>query len=59
MRKAVWIWYAVGGDVIPLMTLSSRVGGLLASVRAEAASLLQRLRDVAIKYGRSVQLLHI
>ncbi len=29
----------------------------LASVRTEAASLLQFLRDVAIKYGRSVRLL--
>ena len=46
--------YAVGGDVIPLMTLSLRVGVPLASVRAEAASLLQLLRDVAIKYEMSV-----
>ena len=37
--------------MIPLMTLSLRVGGPLASVRAEAASLLQLLRDVSIKYG--------
>ena len=49
--------YVVGGDVIPLMTLSLRVGGLLASVRAEAASLLHLLQDVSIKYGRSVRLL--
>ena len=28
--------YVVGGDVIPLMTLSLLVGGPLASVRAEA-----------------------
>ena len=40
--------YAAGDDVIPLMILSSLVGGLLASVRAEAASLLQLLRDVSI-----------
>ena len=49
--------YVVGGDVLPLMTLSSRVGGPLASVPAEAASLLQLLRDVSTKYGRSVRLL--
>ena len=49
--------YVVGDDVLPLLTLSSRVGGPLASVRAEAASLLQLLRDVSIKYGRSVRLL--
>jgi ribonuclease HI len=49
--------YVVGGDVLPLLTLSSRVGGPLASVRAEAASLLQLLRDVSTKYGRSVRLL--
>ena len=33
------------------------MGGPLASVRAEAASLLQLLRDVSIKYGRSARLL--
>ena len=49
--------YVVGGDVLPLMTLSSRVGGPLASVRAEAASLLQLLRDVSFKYGQSAWLL--
>ena len=49
--------YVVGGDVIPLMTLSLRVGGQLASVRAEAARLLQLLRDVSIKYGQSALLL--
>ncbi len=41
--------YAVGGDVAPLMTLSLRVGGPLASVRAEAASLLQLLWLVNMK----------
>ena len=41
--------YAVGGDVIPLMILSSLVDG-------PQASLLQLLRDAAIKYGRSVRL---
>ena len=45
--------------MIPLLTLSLRVGGPLASqaVRAEAASLLQLLRDVSIKYGRRARLL--
>ena len=33
------------------------MGGPLASVRAEAAGLLQLLRDVSIKYGRRVRLL--
>jgi hypothetical protein len=44
-------------DEAPLMTLSLRVGGPLASVRAEAASLLQLLLDVAGQYGRNVRLL--
>ena len=39
------------------MTLSLRMGGPLASVRAEAASLLQLLRDVAGQYGRNILLL--
>ena len=39
----------VGMDPIPTMTLSIRVGGPLATTRAEAASLLQLIRDV----GRS------
>ncbi len=43
--------YVVGDAVAPLMTLSLLVGGPLASVRAEAASLLQLLRDVADQYG--------
>ena len=47
--ECMGVGYAVGDDVIPLMTLSRRVGGPLASVRAEAASLLQLLRDVSIK----------
>ena len=47
--ECMGVGYAVGGDVIPLMTLSRRVGGPLASVRAEAASLLHLLRDMSIK----------
>ena len=55
--------YVVGDAEAPLMTLSLRVGGPLASVRAvasvraEAASLLQLLLDVAGQYGRNIQLL--
>jgi hypothetical protein len=49
--------YAVGDTVASLMTLSLRVGGPLASVCAEAASLLQLLRDVAGQCGRSIRLL--
>ncbi len=49
--------YAVGDYVAPLTTLSLLVGGPLASVCAEAASLLQLLLDMAGKYGRSMRLL--
>ena len=42
--------YVVGWDPIPIMTLLIRVGGPLATTRAEAASLLQLIRDVV---GRS------
>ncbi len=55
--KCMGAGYAVGVAVAPLMTLSLRVGGPLASVRAKAASLLQLLLDVAGKYGRSIRLL--
>ncbi len=49
--------YAVGDAAAPLMTLSLQVGGPLASVRAEAASLLQLLRDADGQHGRSILLL--
>ncbi len=49
--------YVVGDAEAPLMTLSVRMGGPLASVRAEATSLLQLLRDVAGQYGRNIRLL--
>jgi hypothetical protein len=39
------------------MTFSARVGGPLASAQAEAASLLQLLRDVLQHYGHQVHLL--
>ncbi len=46
--------YLVGDAEDPLITLSLRVGGPLASLRAEAASLLQLLLDVAGQYGRNI-----
>ncbi len=49
--------YAAGNGVVPLMTFSSRVGGPLASARAEAASVLQLALDAAVKYGRGIRLL--
>ncbi len=41
----------------PLLPSSLWVGGPLASVRAEADSLLQLLRDAADQYGRNIRLL--
>jgi len=38
--------YVVGVDPVPLMTLSIRVGGPLATTRAEAASMLRLVRDI-------------
>ncbi len=49
--------YVVGDDRVPLMILSSLVGGPLASIRSEAAVLLQLLRDIATNRGRHVRLL--
>ena len=51
--QSVWV-VTVGDAEAPLMTLSLLVGGPLASVRAEAASLLQLLLDVAGQYGRNI-----
>lgn len=48
--KRMGAGYVVGWDPIPIMTLLIRVGGPLATTRAEAASLLQLIRDVV---GRS------
>jgi hypothetical protein len=48
--------YVVRDAEAPHMTLSLRVGGPLASVRAEAASLLQLLLDVAGQCGRNILL---
>ena len=49
--------YVVGTAPVPLMTLSVRVGGPLATTRAEAASLLQLVRDVGKTSGRHIHLL--
>jgi ribonuclease HI len=49
--------YVLGADPDPIAIFFARVGGPLASARAEAASLLQILRDVKGKYGRHVHLL--
>jgi ribonuclease HI len=49
--------YAIGDAPLPIRVLSAPVGGPLASVRAEAASLLQLLRDVAGSHGRHTPVL--
>ena len=42
--------YAIGGKPNPIRAFSAPVGGPLALIRPEAASLLQILRDVAANY---------
>jgi len=49
--------YVLGAGPDPIAIYFARVGGPLASARAEAASLLQLLRDVGGRYGRHVHLL--
>jgi hypothetical protein len=49
--------YVVGDDSVPLMILSSPVGGPLASIRSEGAGLLQLLRNITTNHGRHVCLL--
>ena len=49
--------YVLGTDPDPTMFFFARVGGPLASARAEAASLLQLLQDVRRRYGHRVHLL--
>ena len=41
--------YVLGDDPVPILTFHARVGGPLASARAEAASLLQLLKDVRLR----------
>jgi ribonuclease HI len=49
--------YVLGVDSQPSISFFARVGGPLASARAEAASLLQLLRDVRQRYSSGVHLL--
>ena len=49
--------YAIGDAPIPITVLSAPVGGPLASVRAEAASLLKLFRDVAVSHDRHTPIL--
>jgi len=56
-RERMGAGYVVGTDPVPLMVLSARVGGPIASVRAEAASLLWLVQDVGQRFGRQVDLL--
>ncbi len=49
--------YVLGAEPEPIMTFCARVGGPLASLRAEAASLLQLLREVRQHYNHQVHLL--
>ena len=48
--------YVAGSGPLPCMQLSAPVGGPLASLRAEAASLLYLLRNVAESYSRQKKL---
>ena len=56
-QERVGAGYVVGTDPIPLLTLSAPVGGPLASMRAEGASLLHLVRNVAEQYSREIHLL--
>jgi ribonuclease HI len=47
----------LGADPLPIISFFAKVGGPLASARAEAASLLQLLRDVRQLYSNQVHLL--
>ncbi len=49
--------YVLGAGPLPIISFFARVGGPLASARAEAASLLQLLRDVRQWYSNHVHLL--
>ena len=48
---------AIGAQPVPIRVFSAPVGGPLASIRPEAASLLQILRDVAANYDSRIPLL--
>ena len=49
--------YVLGANPLPIISFFARVGGPLASARAEEASLLQLLRDVRQRYSNQVHLL--
>ena len=49
--------YVLGTESQPIISFFARVGGPLASTRAEAASLLQLLRDVRHRFRNRVHLL--
>ena len=49
--------YAIGAQPVPIRVFSAPVGGPLASIRPEAASLLQILRDIAANYDSRTSLL--
>ena len=49
--------YAIGAHPVPIRVFSAPVGGPLASIRPEAASLLQILRDLAANYDSRIPLL--
>ncbi len=49
--------YVLGADPLPIIFFFARVGGPLASARAEAAGLLQLLRDVRQRYSNQDHLL--
>jgi hypothetical protein len=49
--------YVLGTDPEPIILLVARVGGPFASARAEAASLLQLMRDVRQRFSSQVHLL--
>ncbi len=46
--------YVIGNVRVPLMILSSPVGGRLAFIRSEAAGLLHLLRDIATNHRNPI-----
>jgi hypothetical protein len=55
--EAMGAGYVLGADPEPVISFFARVGGPLASARAEAAGLLQLLQDVLQRFGSQVHLL--
>ncbi len=48
--EAMGAGYVLGADTEPIISFSAKVGGSLASARAEAATLLQLLQDVRQRF---------